>query len=120
MTDVKAWVQRGVEAAPYAGGYAWLADWYKKRHDEQDKYIQAMAGYFKYVERNDLWPAQNEVEFANELMSEGDYANARHFADEAAECGSEWAIQCTGYVAEGLGDWPVRGEDRPRGRRQLR
>jgi tetratricopeptide (TPR) repeat protein len=45
------------------------------------------------------------MDVANDLMSDGNYDHAAHYAAEAAKCNAEWALQCQVYATEGQGDW---------------
>ena len=101
--DVAVWFEKHLAVSPDAASYSILARTFEE-HGDFEKWLSAMDGYFKYAD-HDLQRAESEVAVANRLMIRGDYARASKYADDAAECGSHWAIQSAAYAAEGLGDW---------------
>ncbi len=72
--------------------------------DEKEKWLQTWIDGAKYSDGS-IDSAEQQVYVANDLMNKGDYRRAQIVADAAAQSGAEWAIQCPGYCAEGLGEW---------------
>lgn len=92
-----------IKSAPDAWAYTMLSDDYLRQGREEDwlKTLRASLDQEDYG----LDHAAAEARIANHYMSKGRFAEAKPYADAAAESWASWAMECAAQCEEGLKNW---------------
>ena len=94
---------RSVELSPDRAAYQALASCYEARGDS-DRWKATLDEYLGKTEDAGLDHARVRVQIANDYMSRGQFAEAKPYAEAAAQTWAGWAMLCAANCAEGLGD----------------
>ena len=94
---------RSVELSPDREAYQALASCYEAKGDV-DRWKATLDDYLTKTEDAGLDHARVRVQLANDYMSRGQYAEAKPYAEAAAETWAGWAMKCAANCNEGLGD----------------
>ncbi len=97
-------LRRYMELSPDRWAYVKLAECYKARGDA-DRWKSTLDEYLAKTESAGLEHAEVQVQIANDLMDRGRFAEAKPYAETAAETWANWAMQCAARCNEGLKDW---------------
>ncbi len=97
-------LRRYIEISPDAWAYRRLADCYKAR-GESERWQATLDEFLAKTEPAGLEHAKVRVEIADDLMKSGRYADAKKYAEAAAETWAAWAMTCASRCNEGLKDW---------------
>ncbi len=97
-------LRRYMELSPDRWAYVKLADCYKACGDA-DHWKSTLDEYLVKTEAGGLEHAEVQVQLANHLMDRGRFAEAKPYAETAAETWANWAMQCASRCNEGLKDW---------------
>ena len=95
---------RYIRQSPDAWAYEMIAANYKAR-GELDRWKETLDDYLANVEDHGLDHARVRVQIANHFMEQKRWAEARPYAEAAAETWAAWAMECAARCAEGSGDW---------------
>lgn len=94
-----------IRQTPDLWAYKTLADNYKAQGD-LEKWRGTLKEYLEATtDERGLDHARIQVDLAEDLMRRKKWAEARPYADAAAETWAGWAIQCAARCAEALEDW---------------
>lgn len=102
--EAEKYLRRYVELSPDPWAYRLLADCFKAR-GHSERWRTTLDEFLAKTEPAGLEHAQIQVEIANDLMSRGRFADAKKYAESAAETGAGWAMTCISECEEGLKDW---------------
>jgi tetratricopeptide (TPR) repeat protein len=97
-------LRRYIEISPDPWAYRLLADCYKAR-GQDDRWQATLDQFLAETEPAGLEHAKLQVDIANELMKRGRFADAKKYAEPAAETWAGWAMICASECNEGLKDW---------------
>ena len=81
-----------------------LADCYRARGQE-DRWQATLDEFLAKTEPAGLEHAKLQVDIANDLMKRGRFADAKKYAEAAAETWAGWAMICASECNEKLKDW---------------
>ena len=84
--------------------YQSLAGCYQAEGDD-DRWKQTLDEFLDKTENAGLDHATVQVQLANWLMAKEQWAEAKQYAEAAAQTWAEWALICAGSANEGLHDW---------------
>jgi hypothetical protein len=102
--DAEQALKRSIELSPDRWAFEMLAEHYKKKGDKA-LWKSTLDDFLARTEDHGLDHARVRVDIANALMAEGRFADARPYADAAAQTWAGWAMQCAQACAEGQQDW---------------
>ncbi|HWE37970.1 MAG TPA: hypothetical protein VG406_15475 [Isosphaeraceae bacterium] len=94
---------RSVELSPDREAYQALAACYEAKGDI-DRWKATLDEYLTKTEDAGLDHARVRVQIANDYMSRGQFAEAKPYAEAAAQTWAGWAMTCAAHCAEGSGD----------------
>jgi tetratricopeptide (TPR) repeat protein len=95
---------RYIRQSPDAWAYEMIAANYRAK-GELARWKETLDDYLANVEDHGLDHAHVRVEIANHFMEQKRWAEARPYAEAAAETWAAWAMECAARCAEGSGDW---------------
>jgi tetratricopeptide (TPR) repeat protein len=95
---------RYIKQSPDAWAYEMIAANYKAK-GETARWKETLDDYLANVEDHGLDHAHIRVQIADQFMQEKHWAEARPYAEAAAETWAAWAMECAARCAEGAGDW---------------
>ena len=95
---------RYVRQSPDAWAYEMIAANYKAKGDAA-RWKETLDDYLANVEDYGLDHARVRVQIADHFMEQKRWAEARPFAEAAAQTWAAWAMECAARCAEGSGDW---------------
>jgi tetratricopeptide (TPR) repeat protein len=97
-------LSRYVEQQPEYWAFQMLAANYKARGDMKrwQETLERSLG----TEQIGLEHVQAQVELADYLMDQGQWAKAKDYAEAAGESFASWGMSCAQRCAEGMKDWP--------------
>jgi tetratricopeptide (TPR) repeat protein len=99
-------LKRSIEFSPDLWAFQDLAQVYKSR-GEPARAKETLDTFLAKVEDHSLDHAKVRVAIADDLMSEGRYAEAWPYAEAAAQSWAGWAMTCAQNCAEGLEKWEI-------------
>ena len=102
--EAEKYLRRYMELSPDPWAYRLLADCYKAR-GESDRWQATLDEFLANTEHAGLEHAKVQVQLANDLMKRGRWADAKKYAEPAAETWAGWAMICASECNEGLKDW---------------
>jgi tetratricopeptide (TPR) repeat protein len=102
--EAEKYLRRYMELSPDPWAYRLLADCYKAQGDS-DRWLATLDEFLANTEPAGLEHAKLQVDIANDLMKRSRFADAKKYADPAAETGAAWAMTCASECYEGLEDW---------------
>ena len=102
--EAEKYLRRYMELSPDPWAYRLLADCYMAR-GESDRWQATLDEFLANTEPAGLEHAKVQVDIANDLMKRGRFADAKKYAEAAAETGAGWAMICASECNEGLKDW---------------
>jgi tetratricopeptide (TPR) repeat protein len=102
--DAEKCLRRYMELSPDRWAYQSLASSYLGRND-RERWKATLDDFLTNTEPAGLEHAQVQVEIANYLMQNERWAEAKKYAEPAAETWAGWAMQCASRCNEGLPDW---------------
>jgi tetratricopeptide (TPR) repeat protein len=102
--EAEKYLRRYMELSPDPWAYRTLADCYKARGDN-DRWQATLDEFLTKTEPAGLEHAKLQVDIANDLMKRGRWADAKKYAEPAAETWAGWAMICASECNEGLKDW---------------
>ena len=97
-------LERYMEQSPDRWAYQSLAACYQARGDI-DRWKAALDDFLTKTEDAGLEHARVQVQLANYYIGQKRWAEAKKYADPAAETWAGWAMMCASRVDEGLKDW---------------
>ncbi len=97
-------LRRYMELSPDRWAFQSLAACYLARND-RERWKKTLDDFLTNTEPAGLEHAQVQVEIARHLMSREEWAEAKKYAEPAAETWAGWAMQCASECNEGLRDW---------------
>jgi tetratricopeptide (TPR) repeat protein len=95
---------RYIRQSPDAWAYEMIAANYKATGGAT-RWKETLDEYLANVEDHGLDHARIRVQIANYYMEQKRWADARPYAEAAAETRAAWAMECAARCAEGQGDW---------------
>ena len=102
--EAEKYLRRYMELSPEPWAYRLLADCYEAR-GESERWQATLDEFLAKTEPAGLEHAKVQVEIANDLMKRGRFADAKKYAEPAAETWAGWAMTCASECNEGLKDW---------------
>jgi tetratricopeptide (TPR) repeat protein len=102
--DARETLAAYIRQFPEPWAYKLLAANYKAQGD-LDHWRSTLKEFLETTEDSGLEHARVQVDLANDLMARKKWAEARPYAEAAAETWAGWAMQCAGRCAEGMEDW---------------
>ncbi len=97
-------LKRYMELCPDLWVYERLASCYEARGD-RERWKATLDDYLANTEDSGLQHAKVRVQLANYLMTRERWADAKKYAEPAAETWAGWAMICASRCNEGLEDW---------------
>lgn len=105
LDEARDVLTRYIARCPDSWGYSRLADNFKARGDE-GRWKATLDESLEKVTDHGLEHASIRVKIAEEFMRQKRWADARPYAEAAAESWAPWAVTCAARCAEGMEDWP--------------
>jgi tetratricopeptide (TPR) repeat protein len=102
--EAENYLKRYIGISPDPWAYRLLADCYRARGQE-DRWQATLDDFLAKTEPAGLEHAKVQVDIANDLMRRGRFAEAKKYAEAAAETWAGWAMICASECNEGLKDW---------------
>jgi tetratricopeptide (TPR) repeat protein len=102
--EAEKYLRQYMEISPDPWAYRTLAECYKARGDN-DRWLATLDEFLTKTEPAGLEHAKLQVDIANDLMKRGRWADAKKYAEPAAETWAGWAMICASECNEGLKDW---------------
>ncbi|MCA1686474.1 MAG: hypothetical protein LC745_10975, partial [Planctomycetia bacterium] len=102
--DARDALQRYVRTSPEYWAYEMLANNYQARGDLK-RWRETLDEFLEKGENGGLDHAKVRVEIAQHLMGQRRWAEAKPYAEAAAETWAGWAMDCAGHCNEGLDDF---------------
>ncbi len=96
--DAQRILDRYLAKSPDLWGYEQLATNYRIQ-GKLDRWKDTLDKYLANVEDLGLDHAKIQVEIANDCMAKGKYAEAKPYAEAAAQTWAQWAMECAGRCA---------------------
>jgi tetratricopeptide (TPR) repeat protein len=101
--DAERCLKRYVAVSPDLTGYRLLAESYRSQ-GKVDLWLSTLQHYLDSTPDNDLTHARVQVDIANYYMDKKQLDKALPYADEAAQTGAAWAVECDARVHQAMGD----------------
>jgi tetratricopeptide (TPR) repeat protein len=98
------YLRRFIRQSPDSAAYELLAANYKAAGDRK-RWKQTLDEILEKVEDHGLDHARVQVRIANDFMDHGQWAEAKPYAEAAAESWAQWAMLCVARCYEGLKEW---------------
>ena len=102
--EAARYLRRFIEQSPDSAAYELLAANYKAMGDRH-RWKETLDEFLDKVEDHGLDHARVRVQIANDFMENGKFAEAKPYAEAAAETWAEWAMLCASRCCEELKDW---------------
>ena len=102
--EAEKYLRQYIEISPDPWAYRSLAD-ATRPAARRDRWQATLDEFLANTEPAGLEHAKLQVEIANDLMKRGRWADAKKYAEPAAETWAGWAMTCASECNEGLKDW---------------
>ena len=102
--EAEKYLKRYMELSPDLWVYESLASCYEARGD-RDRWKATLDDFLAKTEDSGLQHAKVRVQLAKYLMKQKRWADAKKYAEPAAETWAAWAMTCASQCNEGLKDW---------------
>lgn len=102
--DAARCFKRYIAVSPDYTGYTSLANVYKSRGDD-DRWLATLDEFLKKGQSYGLESTRVQAKIADYYNEKRQWQRAKPYAEEAAESGAEWAMECAARTAEGMGNY---------------
>ena len=106
--DAERCLKKRIELSADLKGYEQLAEVYRQQGDDE-KWIATLERSLEFPDYG-LSHASIQVRIAKHFMSKRQYAEARPYAEQAAQTWAGWAMSCASECLEALHEWHASEE----------